>query len=233
MENITSAKQILNIVKDTGTRTIRLLGVDGNLLVAGNNAKIKIDQRAAEMEKILKSAYFPDGTYFLELYQSSAAKPTKIPILKGNSGFNGNIPVTVTHLSENSNTDQSKILELTEKLNKLEALLNDPDNDFDDDDDDDDDEPESKFDWIKDCIKAIAPAIDKHFELSERKISLDENKFLSEKNENSEAINYILFLLNFIGENCSPEKAKECLNFLQSKDAKLFNTIISKINGSI
>jgi len=221
MENITSAKQVLAVVKDTGAKMIKLVGTDGNVLVSANGPKVDINAKASEIEKVLKSEYMPDGVYVLELYMHSKAQPTKINIYKGSPE---NIAKT-TFVTQTLNDDsKNEIAALNEKIDKLYLLLNDSELD-DEEEEEELSEPESKFGWIKDCVTAVLPAIDKHFELSERKLKLEESKIgLSESSNTGNLLDFTISVLQKIDD---PDKAQAALIDLQKSNLNLYNQVLN------
>lgn len=221
MENITTAKQILSVVKDTGAKLIKLANPDGNIIVGGNTNKISIEKRANEMEKLLKSSFMPDGVYTLQIFQNTRSQPTNIRIYKGNPANTSNTETVTIAMSEGT---KNEIAALNEKIEKLQQLitannLNDPDPD---DPDLEEEEEENKFSWIKDCVTAILPAIDKHFELSDRKLKLAERQF-SDPSANTN-LELTISMLQKIEDT---DKAQQALIDIQKTDLNLYNQILN------
>ena len=224
MENITSAKQILAVVKDTGAKLIKLANPDGNIIVGGNTNKISIEKRANEMEKLLKSSFMPDGVYTLQIFQNTRSQPTNIRIYKGNPANTSNTETVTIAMSEGTKNEIALLNEKIEKLEKLltENYLSDDDGEGEGKGNGEGEEEENKFSWIKDCVTAILPAIDKHFELSDRKLKLAERQF-SDPSANTN-LELTISMLQKIEDT---DKAQQALLDIQKTDLNLYNQILN------
>jgi hypothetical protein len=223
MDNITTAKQILAVVKDTGAKLIKLQGIDGNIVVTGNTNKISLEQRAKEMEKLLQSSYMPDGCYHLQIFQNTKSIPTNIPVWKGNpANANGNTERVTIAMSENT---KNEISALNEKIEKLQQLItaNNLSDGHEEEEEEEEEEPENKFSWLKDCFTAILPAIDKHYELSERKIQLAEKTIANNQSE-PDMLELTISMLQKIDDQ---DKAQQALTDLQKSNLTLYNRVLN------
>jgi len=77
-------RELLKMAEDTGSKYIRLVNEDGDVVCPQNNPKHSLEARCETIEKILdEKSIYPNGTYTIELRPSSAGHPVKFKAYKG------------------------------------------------------------------------------------------------------------------------------------------------------
>lgn len=215
------AAQIIKSVNDSGAKYIRLIDTQGNVMIPSNTPKVTLEDRAKQIEKVLSSDIYPDGTYYLEIIQNIKSPGTRVPMYKGEPKVSDPVPV----ISDAKPNDfNNKIQFLEDKINSLCELL---ESDTDDEEVMQDHAP-NIFETI---LPVIIPIADKYFNLQERKITLEENKAkqlpVINNDENFSTIYSYLQSLQ------SEVEVQAVLNSLKITNPDIYNKIVnSYVNES-
>lgn len=212
------ASQIIKSVNDSGAKYIRLIDTQGNVMIPSNTPKVTLEDRAKQIEKVLNSDIYPDGTYYLEIIQNVKSPGTRVPMYKGEPKKSDTVPV-ISDSKPNDFNEKIKFLE--DKINSLCDLL---ENEEDEDEQGLQDSAPNVFETI---LPVIIPIADKYFSLQERRLTLEENKLSQPDNDNYSTI--YSYLQNLQSET----EVQTVLNLLKITNPEIYNKIVnSYINGN-
>lgn len=193
--------QLKSIAKDQGYKLAALEDQQGRRILSFNQLKTSIDKHLTLIPTRLKSEINPDGVYFVLMAQniSKAGKdPDKFPILKGKvspddlvEAEKRSLPLTLA-VSEPAvltyaqaieynrviASNESEIKQLKWELEQAKLTIAELEAELDEEDEGLSEggpvNPIAKF--LSDTMPTIIPMIEKHFELQEKRINLDEMK---------------------------------------------------------
>lgn len=216
-------REILQMVKDQGTRYIRLVDPRGNQIIPINTAKFKIETRAEQIERVLNSELTEPGLYYIELLTSQKGVPIRVPFQKG-----GGMHQAPVILQDNGKNDLilQQLSDLTAKLSDIENRLNEPDENLDHDESLDDDEaPEDKYNWLGNAITGLLPLADRFIDIYEKK-SLNDNKQAPVQQVAPDIAPAIFESLKFMDEN----NQITLMEALKKSNPEVFNRVCNLIN---
>jgi len=211
------ASQIIKSVNDSGAKYIRLIDTQGNVMIPSNTPKVTLEDRAKQIEKVLNSDIYPDGTYYLEIIQNIKSPGTRVPMYKGEPKVNDPVPV-ISDAKPNDLNEKFKFLE--DKINSLCELLEN-----DEDETEETELQDSAPNVFETILPVIIPIADKYFQLQERKITLEENKLKAFPTESSND-NYSN-IYSYLQSLQSETEVQAVLNSLKITSPDIYNKIIS------
>lgn len=203
MSNIVKSytwEEFLTLQKKQKHSHVGLYNLDGSRVVAYNPNSKPVAPKLEEIKLALDNPTLADGVYLIKAKASLSPKSIEFdyPIIKGNPDT-----ATVKSLNENGNandmktegfepnvTSYSKVLELNIELERLKienqtlakenAELTELLDQFEHDDLGDEDEPNDFLSnagtFLESLMPMVSPIVDKHYELKERLINLEEQK---------------------------------------------------------
>lgn len=186
--------ELTAIAKQQGYKLCCLENSRGERLQPFNKVTVPINKQMEIIKNRLAADLFPDGIYYM-LFAHSISKsknPDKYPIVKGKVSketLNEQQPITIVQSPNNEVLSweaalayQKEISDLKSEVKTLQmeiAYLNQQLEEEDDSlkDGENKSSPENSIvTFLKETIPAFIPMFDKHFELQERKLNLEEMK---------------------------------------------------------
>lgn len=197
-------KEAHALICEQGFKHVKLLDLEGGVLVPGNAPKTPIGPKLKEIEKRL--AKLPDGIYCLQAQDNYGVhyKPYKYYVGKGkynpadlseeddapkkngkklvekNGDHVLSYEAALKHIEDKKELEKQnellkmQLAELTQKVANLES------GELDEEEDEEENFTDAAGGWLKEIIPSVIPVLDRHYDLEEKKLKFRTAKYMAE-----------------------------------------------------